>query len=158
AKRGRACWRAGRSGNWYQDLQTMATTGEKDYARAYACSALVEQGYNDATACLPLLKQAISDDRVGEEARGAFVRAAFRDLDNYSYDKKRTHERVAQILEVSKSAQEKARARLYRARVNLREPPSFAEGDKEMRELGEGTSEVADDALYELGQAYESQS
>src|SRR3954468_8443969 len=44
AKRARPCWRAGRSGNWWQELTTPSTTGEKDFARAYACSALADQG------------------------------------------------------------------------------------------------------------------
>ncbi|MBL8954368.1 MAG: hypothetical protein JNK82_26555 [Myxococcaceae bacterium] len=157
AKRAKACMRVGRSGNWYQELQTMATTGEKDFARAYACTVNAEQGYGDFATCLPLLKQAIGDGRVGDEARVLFVRGAFRDLDNYTYDKKRTMERVGEILEVSSKSGEKARARLYRARFNLREPKTFAEGERESRELGEGGSDVADDALYELGQAYENQ-
>jgi len=158
AKRAKACARVGRSGNWYQELQSMATTGEKDFARAYACTVIAEQGYVDfATQCLPLLKQAIGDGRVGDEARGLFIRGAFRDLDNYTYDRKRTFARVDDILEISTKAGEKARARLYRARFNLREPKTFTEGEKELRELGEGNSDVADDALFELGQAYENQ-
>ncbi len=157
AKRARACMRVGRSGNWFSELQTMANSGEKDFARAYACTIVAEQGYVDFSTCLPLLKQAIGDDRVGNEARGLFIRGAFRDLDNSSYDKKRTFERVSQILEVSAKPNEKARARLYRARVNLREPKTFADGERELRELGDSGTDVADDALFELGQAYENQ-
>src|SRR5829696_2287743 len=64
AKRAKACMRVGRAGNWTSELQTMATTGEKDFARAYACTVIAEQGYVDfATQCLPLLKQALGDGR-----------------------------------------------------------------------------------------------
>ncbi len=157
AKRAKACMRVGRSGSWTSELQTMATTGEKDFARAYACTAIAEQGYVDFSTCLPLLKQAIGDGRVGDEARALFIRGAFRDLDNYTYDKKRTFERVGEILEISTKPGEKARARLYRARVNLRDSKTFADAEKELRELGDGGSDVADDALYELGQTYENQ-
>ena len=101
AKRAKACMRVGRSGNWSSELQQMATAGEKDWARAYACTVIAEQGYVDFATCLPLLKQAIGDDRVGGEARVHFIRGAFRDMDNYTYDRKRTLERVVQILEVS---------------------------------------------------------
>ncbi|MBK7860111.1 MAG: hypothetical protein IPJ65_16155 [Archangiaceae bacterium] len=157
AKRARACFKAGRSGSWVQELQALANAGEKDFARAYACSVLAEQGYQDFAGCLPLLKQAIGDGRVGDEARALFVRGAFRDLDNNGYDKRRVLDRVAQLLEVSSKPNEKARARLYRARVNLREGKSQTEGEAELREVGQGGTDSADDALYELGQFFEGQ-
>src|SRR3954463_4089865 len=133
AKRARACMKVSRSGNWFNELQHLATMGEKDFARAYACTVVSEQGYGEFATCLPLLKQAIGDDRVGEQARGLFVRGAFRDLDNAAYDRKRTLERVGQLLEVSTKPIEKARARLYRGRVNLREAKTFPEGETELR-------------------------
>src|SRR5438105_13324031 len=46
AKRARACWKVGK-GNYWQELQTMASTGEKDFARAYACTIVSEQGYTE---------------------------------------------------------------------------------------------------------------
>jgi alpha-2-macroglobulin len=155
-KRAKACWRVGRSGDWYNELQKTATQGEKDFARAYAAYALAEQGYTGVQTALPLLKQAASgDDRVAREARTLFVRASFRDMDNNGWDRNVVLKLVDGILDVSDKPQEKARAQLYRMRVNLRDEKTFAQGEKEARELGQGSSDVADDALYELAQAYE---
>jgi uncharacterized protein YfaS (alpha-2-macroglobulin family) len=155
-KRAKACWKVGRGGDWVQELQKESTTGEKDFARAYAAYALAEQGYSGVQTALPLLKQAASgDDRVAKEARTLFVRAAFREMDNNNWDRNAVLKLVDQVIEVSDRPGEKARAQLYRVRQNLRDEKHFSDGEREARELGAGSSEVADDALYELAQAFE---
>jgi uncharacterized protein YfaS (alpha-2-macroglobulin family) len=154
AKRAKACARGGRSGNWSGDLQKLATQGEKDFGRAYAAYALAELGWGNMQPALPLLKQAASgDDRVAKEARVLFVRGAFREMDNNNWDRNAVLKLVDQVLEVSDVPAEKARARLYRVRQNLRDDKHFADGEREARELGDGNTDVADDALYELAQA-----
>ncbi len=156
AKRARACMKTGRGGDWYAELQKIATTGEKDFGRAYAAYTIAEQGYIAMSTALPLLKQAASgDDRVAKEARTLFVRGSFLEMDRNSYDRATVLRHVAEVLEVSDRPADQARARLYRARVNVREEKTFSEGEKEMRELGDGKSDLADDALFELGQAFE---
>ncbi|MBX7113973.1 MAG: hypothetical protein K1X64_06510 [Myxococcaceae bacterium] len=156
AKQARSCIRAGRSGEFASKLQTLANQGEKDFARAYALFALGEQGYGDAfSKALPLLKQAAGDSRIGKEARALFVRAAFTEIERNAYDTQKISTLVEQVLDVSDRPADKARARLWRGRSKLGNEKTFNEGERELRELGNGGSELADDALYTLGQAYE---
>ncbi len=156
AKQARSCMRAGRGGEYAPKLQNLANQGEKDFARAYALFALGEQGYADAfNKAMPLLKQATGDSRVGKEARTLFVRAAFTEIERNSYDAQKISTLVEQVLEVSDRPADKARARLWRGRSKLSNEKTFSEGERELRELGTGNSDLADDALHTLGQAYE---
>lgn len=156
AKKARSCIRAGRGGDNQALLRQLANQGEKDFARAYALFTLGEQGQGDAfSKALPLLKQAVGADRIGKEARALFLRAAFADIERNVYDRQRVATLVEQVLEVSDKPAEKARARYLRGRSKLNDSKTFAEGESELREVGSGSSDVADNALYDLGQWYE---
>jgi uncharacterized protein YfaS (alpha-2-macroglobulin family)/TolA-binding protein len=152
AKRAWACWRLGKR-NGSTELTTLADTGEKDFARAYAAWALSQQGYRNFEQAMPLLQQATkSDGRVGAEARAMLVAGALRQLNGSVYDPAQADRSAAVVLEVSENENERAQARFLRAQVLLRNEPTSSRAEKELTEVGSGKSDFADDALYALGQ------
>ncbi|MBX7096711.1 MAG: hypothetical protein K1X89_03275 [Myxococcaceae bacterium] len=155
AKKAYACYRAGR-GNGGQELRTLADTGEKDFARAYAAWALSQLGERQFSAALPLLKQAASgDDRAAKEARMLFVSGALQEMERQQWNQALVVSLADQVLEVADTPGPKAKARYLRAVARLNGGASAAQGEKELLELGQGDSEWADDALFMLGQRRE---
>ncbi len=158
AKRAMACLKIGK-GSYYSELKEVADKGEKDFARAYAAWALAERGDRTFAAALPLLKQAAGgNDRPAIQARELFVRGALLEMERNSYDRAKLNSLCEDIQSVSTSANDKAHARLMRARSYLQgDQKSAAAGEAELNLLGEGNSGFADDALYELGSRRENE-
>ncbi len=157
AKRAASCLRVGK-GNTYNELKELADKGEKDFARAYAAWAMAERGERQFSAALPLLKQAAGgDDRASKEARDLFVRGALLEMERNGYDRPRVNTLAEEVLSLSGSVNDKAKARLLRARSNLQDAKSAAAGEAELKSIGEGNSELADDALYDLAMRRENE-
>lgn len=159
AKQARSCWVVGRGPTSYETLRKLSSEGEKDYARAYAAWAFAERTGNDMRPALTLLKDfAGTGGRIGAEAKALYLKASFAELDRSQYDRARTQTLVRDVLDIAPDAHSKALARLYRARAALRtDGKAAAEGVAELKELGAQSTDVADDALFELGQRYETQ-
>ncbi|MBS1151004.1 MAG: hypothetical protein H6Q89_2702, partial [Myxococcaceae bacterium] len=151
AKRAIACLRVGK-GNYSTELRELADKGEKDFARAYAAWALAERGERTFAVALPLLKQAAGgEDRQAKQARELFVRGALMEMERNSYDRPKLNALCEDVQQISTNANDKARARLIRARGNLQDSKSAPAGEAELKALGEGSSDFADDALFDLG-------
>ncbi len=156
AKRSAACVRVGK-GNW-GELQKIATSGEKDFARAWAAGFLFLAGYGgDFPSAVPLLKQAAAGEgRQAEEARALLVTGALLSMQRNSWDLKTAESMAQVVLELSRNANEKAQARLLRGQTRVNQGQGEA-GERELGEVGAGDSEWADDALYFLGSRRESE-
>jgi alpha-2-macroglobulin len=156
AKRAFTCMNAGKGGTYYQELRDLADKGEKDFARAWAMWVLGERGERQPADALPLLKQAAGGEgRTAKEARRLYIAASFRAIERNSWDMKQVSARVDGILEMSESAAEKARARFLRGQSQLNNGQPA--GEKELLEVGSGSSDWADDALYAVAQQRENQ-
>jgi uncharacterized protein YfaS (alpha-2-macroglobulin family) len=155
AKRGAACLKVGK-GNFNDELKQLADKGEKDFGRAYANWALAERGERSFDSALVLMKQAAGgDDRAGKQAREMFVRGALTEMERNAWDRQKLNGLCEDVLSLASSANDKAHARLLRARANLQEAKTISAGEAELKDLGNGSTDFADDAIYELGQRRE---
>lgn len=155
AKKAAACVRAGRDS--MEALRKLATTGEKDFARAVAQHALWERGELGFDAMAPLLQQAMTESgRRGAEARGLLEGALVRELDNHTWNAQRTEKLTELGLSLGSNAELTANYRLHRARARLQASQKLKEAEAELRDVGAGKSDLADDALYLLAERQES--
>ncbi|MFL5322313.1 MAG: MG2 domain-containing protein [Myxococcaceae bacterium] len=166
-KRAQACIRQGREYQRSMDeLHQIANGGTVDFPSALANLALVERGDN----YLPnnrLGRQAValeqfeqvaksSGGRWAAEARAQFFRNALNQMEQSSWDRKQTEALFDRIARLEPNVQDKARAQLIRARSWVRSGDAqlIARAEEELQSIGAGKSELADDALFELGQLY----
>jgi alpha-2-macroglobulin len=131
-----------------QELTPFATAGEKDFARAFAAYWLNRKGMGSPP--IELLSQAArGEGRTANDARRYLVDLAMREIE---YCKpSRADELLGTILEFSNSPNEKARARLARARSYANQNND----EKYMVELSKENTDSSDDALYFLGERRE---
>ena len=156
AKRLISCTNVGRE-SW-SDLQKFAGEGEKDFARAYASAILAERGYINFDAALPLLKQAASGEgRQATEAKALLVRGALNDQARNSYNRARCESMADVVTAYASNVNDVGRAQYQRAMCRFQDPASYAAAEKDLKNLGDGKTEWADDALYLLGQRREGQ-
>ncbi|HYH98933.1 MG2 domain-containing protein, partial [Hyalangium sp.] len=101
-----------------------------------------------------------SGGRWAKEARGIFFRMALRQMEQDLYNTKRVEGLCDRVLSLEPSAQDRAHARLLRARAWMQTgvKERLARAEKELLEIGGGQTEFADDALFMLGQQKESAS
>ncbi len=98
----------------------------------------------------PLLEQAAGDEgRRATEANALLVNGALQEMGRYNYDVQRV-ERMAEVVLKRGNAAEQARARYLRAQMRLNVNTAIPAAEEELRSLGAGSSEWADDALYLL--------
>ncbi len=154
AKRAASCLRVGR-GNTYNELVTLATKGEKDFARAYASWELAQRGERSFDEALALLKQAASgDDRQAKQARALFIAGALRQMENESYNQKKVEQLAAQGLELAGPA-DAAHLRLLRARTHAQQTKTQPAAEEEFLAVGKGDTQWADNALYDCARLRE---
>ena len=156
AKKASSCVRANKGS--YEELRKLGTTGEKDFPRAVAMHTLWERGEQTFDAMAPLLKQAMGDEgRRGAEARGLLEGALLREMDNNSWNVQRIEKLSELGLSLDSNAELNAAYRLRRARARLSNGQKIKEAEAELRDVGNGKTDVADDALYTLGERRESE-
>jgi hypothetical protein len=156
AKRAFACISVGKGS--YDELRKLADEGEKDFARAWALSALFERGDRQLDPALPLLKQAASGEgRTATEARALLVRNGLLELERNTWNVPRVELMCELVLAWSPTEPARVAARFARARARINNGVKLAEAEQELVDLGAGASELADDALYLLGQRRESE-
>lgn len=156
AKRAVACVRAGKG--QYEELRKLATTGEKDFPRAVAMHGLWERGEQNFDAVSPLLEQAMGDEgRRGAEARALLEAGIIREMDNNTWNLQRV-EKLAELgLSLDSNAELTAAYRWRRARSRLNNGNKAKEAEAELRDVANGKTDVADDALYALGERRENE-
>ncbi len=156
AKKAISCVRAGKGS--YEELRKLANEGEKDFARAIALHTLWERGETQFDVMSPLLKQAMQiSGRQGAEARGLLESALLREMDNNSWNAARV-EKLAELgLSLESNGELNAAYRFRRARARLNSGAKLKEAEAELRDVGDGKSDVADDALYLLGERRENE-
>lgn len=157
AKKAASCVRAGKGG--YDELRKLATGGEKDFARAVAMHTMLERGEQTFDAVSPLLKQAMGESgRRGTEARRLLESALLREMDNNSWNSQRLDKLAEFGLSLGSSAELQAAYRFRRARARLSSGQKLKEAEAELRDVGNGKTDVADDAVYALGERRENES
>ncbi len=156
AKKAASCSRAGKGS--YDELRKLANEGEKDFARGIASHALWENGNLAFDTMAPLLKQAMGEPgRRGTEARGLLEAAVIREMDNNTWNLARV-EKLAELgLSLESNGELTAAYRFRRARARLNNGNKFKEAEAELRDVGDGKSDVADDALYLLAERRENE-
>ncbi|MDP2275651.1 MAG: MG2 domain-containing protein [Archangium sp.] len=156
AKKAAACVRAGKGS--YEELRKLGTEGEKDFARAVAMHTLLERGEQTFDATAPLLKQAMGEaGRRGTEARAMLEGALVREMDNNSWNLQRIEKLTELGLSLDSNAELTAAYRFRRARARMSNSQKLKEAEAELRFLGDGKTEVADDALYMLAERRENE-
>ncbi|MFT3838096.1 MAG: MG2 domain-containing protein [Myxococcaceae bacterium] len=154
AKRDVACTRVGK-GNYHADLVTLATTGEKDFARAYAAWELGQRGERSYDDALQLLKQASTGEgRQATQAKQLFLAGTVRQMQNDLYNVKRCEQLCGAALELA-NAEQAAQLRLLRAQSYATQANRQADAEREYLDLGKGNTSFADNALYFAGQLRE---
>ncbi len=156
AKKAAACVRAGKGSS--EELRKLGTEGEKDFARAVAMHTLLERGEQTFDATSPLLKQAMGEaGRRGTEARSMLEGALLREMDNNSWNLQRIEKLTDFGLALDSNEELTAAYRFRRARARVSNGQKLKEAEAELRDLGNGKTEVADDALYMLGERRENE-
>ena len=157
AKKAASCVRAGKGS--YDELRKLGTEGEKDFARAVAMHALYERGEYNFDIVSPLLKQAMGESgRRGTEARQMLESALLREMDNNSWNTQRIDKLAERGLSLDSSAELQAAYRFRRARARFNGGQKLKEAEAELREVGNGKTDVADDAVYALAERRENES
>ncbi|PZR07830.1 MAG: hypothetical protein DI536_26050 [Archangium gephyra] len=155
-KRSAACYRAGKNGA--EDLAKFADGKENDFARAVALAALFDRGHRPFDAVAPALEAALKDEgRRGKEARSLYDAAVILELDGNSWNAARADKVVAAALNTNPGAETAAAIRFRRARTRLNSGQKVQEAEAELLDVGKGNTDVADDALFTLGQRRESE-
>ncbi len=158
AKKAAACVKANKGGTSYEELRKLADQGEKDFARAIALHTLWERGERQFDVMAPLLKQAMGDTgRRGTEARGLLESALIREMDNNAWNVARVEKLTELGLSLESSAELNAMYRFRRARARLSNGGKIKEAEAELRDVGDGKTDVADDALYALAERRENE-
>jgi uncharacterized protein YfaS (alpha-2-macroglobulin family) len=156
AKKAAACVRAGKGS--HDELRKLADEGEKDFARAVALHALWERGERRFDLMAPLLKQALGGSgRQANEARTMLEGAIGREIDNNAWNSSRVDQLADLGLSLDSRAEFVAMVRFKRAQARLRSGQKVKEAEAELQDLGKGNSDVADDALYALGERRENE-
>ncbi len=156
AKKAAACLRASKGGT--DELTKLADTGEKDFARAVALHALWERGARSFDVMAPLLQQASAEPgRRGAEARGLLEAALVREMDNNLWNSPRVDKLAALGLSLGSSEEVQAAFRYRRARARFNTGQKLEEAEAELIDLGKGRTELADDALYAMGERKENE-
>ncbi len=156
AKKAAACVRAGKGS--YEELRKLADEGEKDFARAVALHTLWERGERRFDLMAPLLKQALGGSgRQATEARGLLEAALLREMDNNAWNAVRVDQLADLALSLDSKPELVAAYRFKRAVARLRQGQKVKEAEAELTDLGRGNTEVADDALYHLGERRENE-
>jgi uncharacterized protein YfaS (alpha-2-macroglobulin family) len=158
AKKAAACFAAGRGNS--AELRALATTGEKDFARAFAAFTLFERGgEGELAAVTALLKQAAAGDgRTAREARALCTRAGFVEMERRAYDLPRLEAAAQLVLEFADSEADRARAKLLRSTRRLQfGGAGTATAEKELTAVGAGATEWADDAVFTLAERRENE-
>lgn len=156
AKKAAACVRAGKGS--YEELRKLGTEGEKDFARAVAMHTLLERGEQTFDATAPLLKQAMGEaGRRGTEARSMLEGALLREMDNNGWNVDRIEKLTDLGLSLDSNAELVAAYRFRRARTRMSNSQKLKESEAELRDLGNGKTEVADDALSMLAERRENE-
>ncbi|MGV3622968.1 MAG: alpha-2-macroglobulin family protein [Archangium sp.] len=156
-KRSAACARVGKPGG--EDVAKFADGKENDFARAIALHTQWERGAKSFDAMAPALEAALKDEgRRGKEARALYDGAVIRELDNNSWNFARCDKVAAAALNTSPSGDVTAAIRFRRARARLNSGQKLQEAEAELLDVGKGSSDVADDALFALGQRRENES
>ncbi len=154
AKRDVACTRVGK-GNYHPELVTIATTGEKDFARAYAAWELGQRGERSFDEALTLLKQAAGGEgwqaaggegRQAAQARQLFLAGTIRQMQNEQYNPKRCEQLAAAALELA-GPEDAAHLRFLRAQSYASQANRQADAEREYLDLGRGSSSFADNGL-----------
>ncbi len=156
AKRAAACGRAGKI-NW-SELTALASTGPNDFARAWAMGFSAEQGMTGVDPALAELKKyAKGEDRTAQEATRAIVKLAMLEIERNSYNPARVEVMTQTVIGFSNNPNEVAHARYARALSNFNDSKKVASAEKELSELAGGTSDWADDAMFQLGNRRENE-
>ncbi|MDP1830171.1 MAG: MG2 domain-containing protein [Archangium sp.] len=157
AKKAAACVRAGKGS--YEELRKLGTAGEKDFPRAVAMHTLWERGEQGFDAMAPLLKQAMGETgRRGTEARSMLENALLREMDNNSWNVQRLEKLTELGLSLDSKEELNAAYRFRRARARLNNNQKVKEAEAELRDVGSGKTDVADDAIYALAERRENES
>lgn len=153
-KRWAACQQVGKSGG--EDISKIADGAEKDFARALALHALWNRGSRSFDVMAPALKsQLAAEGRRGKEARSLYDAAVLRELDNNAWNAARAEKVAADALATEPSAELVAAIRFRRAKARVNSGTKVSEGEAELLDVGKGSSDLADDALFMLGQRRE---
>ena len=169
-KGARACWLAGKDGSAAQQTLRAAgdSSGAVDLPRAFANATLAERGdtwmsngrSNRGAVALEQLEAVArgSGGRWAKEARAIFFRLALQQMEQQLYNLKGLEAICDRVLSLEPSANDRARALLLRARAwyQTGEKERVARADRELLDLGQGKTEFADDALFQLAQRKES--
>ncbi len=145
ARKAIACTKSGKGG--WEELRKLGREGEKDFARALAAHALYERGELSFDQVSPLLKSAGT-----AEATRLLQAALITELDRNQWYLDRTEALAKEALATGGNADYQAQVRLRRARARLQQSKQAKEAEAELRELGNGSTDVADDALYSLAE------
>lgn len=155
AKRAYACTAVGK-GSFLDELRTLADKGEKDFARAWAFGMLVERGERDFEQSIALLKSQ-TEGRTGAEAHDLLLTLALQDLERNNWNVARVEKQCDLVLANTPSEAQRATARFARARARINNGTKVLDAETELADLGAGSSDLADDALFLLGQRRENE-
>lgn len=150
AKRAAACLQAGQGASW-EALKTLADTKERDFARAVATFWLFQRGERSFELVEPLLLQARAEaGRRGAEASAMLEAAVSRELEHNQWNVARTELVAAKCLQWALTPALTASCRFHRARSRLNAGQQVKGAEAELTDVGAGSSDVADDALFLL--------
>ncbi|MBI5542244.1 MAG: hypothetical protein HY901_00020, partial [Deltaproteobacteria bacterium] len=157
-KRAIACAQSGgETSEVLRDLQAIAGDGPLDYPRALANARLVDRGdrwmpKGGERTKLALDQLAAIAERSGgrwaQEARARFMALCFAEMER-GYGQ--VEQLVDRVLSASPTSAEKDHALYVRGRSGLHNETTHKRSEKDLLAVGQGSSEWADDALYDLG-------